>query len=423
LFNHPEPGKITGLGPAPYIARPIRRFERGAMLMDRKKKLRVAALPVAVAAIVAPFAIQGCNDSGFDNPLDSVCCSDFKPGTNMIDVDWGLDASANLEFGAAMQAIGDFSATAQGMVNDLGVACKGLAVDLGVDENSISEKDPNEFTKKWCASAAKALTDLKAKVQITLSVQPARCEVNVSAKLDCQAQCSAQAMCQLTPAQIEASCEPGKLSGQCSGKCTGSCEGSANLAVSCNGKCDGTCEGTCMGGTSTGGACDGTCNGKCRGSCAVDGGAMASCEGTCSGTCDVDFEAPKCSGKFTPPMGMCEASASCEGSCDASATAKAECTPPAVDVEVSTAGFDREIAALQKWLPTIFLNIQGRLETLQGELSAITDVAANFQSDLSGSATAVFCIVPASDALVTAGANITATAAAGVSITGAIGGT
>lgn len=388
--------------------------------MDRKKKLRVAALPVAVAAIAAPFAAQGCNDSGITNPLDSVCCTDFKPGTNMVDVDWGLDASANLEFGAAMQAIGDFSATAQGMVNDLGVACKGLAVDLGSDENKISEKDPNEFTKKWCKEAADQLTTLKGQVQIVLSVQPARCEVNVSAKLDCQAQCSAQAMCQLTPAQIEASCEPGKLSGQCSGKCTGSCEGSANLAVSCNGQCDGTCEGMCMG-QSNGGACSGTCNGKCRGSCAVDGSAMAKCEGTCSGSCDVDFQAPKCNGKFTPPMGMCEASASCQGSCDASATAKAECTPPSVDVEVSTAGFEDKIAALQKWLPQIFLNIEGRLGILKDELAGITDVAANFQSDLSGSAKAVFCVVPAADALTTAGVNITATGEAAVSITGAVG--
>jgi len=391
--------------------------------MDRKKKLRLAVTPIALAALAAPFAAGGCDTLTNDgNPLGAVCCTDFKPGTNMIDIDWGLSSDAdNKEFGAALQAIGDFSATAQGMVNDLGVACKGLAIDLGSMETAVNEKDPNEYTKKWCAEAATQLTALKAQVSLVLSVQPARCEVNVSAKLDCQAQCSAQAMCTLTPGEIEASCEPGKLSGKCTGSCTGSCEGSSNLAVSCNGSCSGTCEGMCMG-TQDGGACQGTCNGKCRGECQQTGSAMVSCEGTCSGSCDVDFQAPKCNGKFTPPMGKCDASASCQGSCDASATAKAECTPPSVDVEFSGgAQFEAKIAALQKWLPTIFSNTEGRLSTLQGELQAITDVAGNFQADLSGSAKAVFCIVPAGDALTTAGANIQASVEAGVSIGGAVG--
>ena len=148
---------------------------------------------------------------------------------------------------------------------------------------------------------------------------------------------------------------------------------------------------------------------------------MATCEGTCAGSCDVDFEAPKCNGKFTPPMGKCDASASCQGSCDASASAKAECTPPSVDVEITGGtNIDDKIAALRKWLPQIYLNVEGRLETLNAQVKAIGDVVANFQSDLSGSATAVFCVVPAVDAVASAGANITATVEAGASITTAI---
>jgi len=389
--------------------------------MDRKKKFRLAVTPLAIAALAAPMAFGGCDSLANDGPLGAVCCTDFKPGTNMIDVDWGLDGNANLEFGAAMQAVGDFSATAQGMVTDLGVSCKGLAVDLGVAETAVSEKDPNEYTKKWCTQAVNAITMLKSQLTLTVKAQPARCEVNVSAKLDCQAQCSASAMCQLTPAEIEVACEPGKLSGTCSGSCTGKCEGSANLAVTCNGSCQGTCEGTCQGGSQTGGQCSGTCQGKCRGECSADGSAMAKCEGTCEGSCDVDFQAPKCNGKFTPPMGKCEASASCEGSCDASASAKAECTPPSVDVEFSGgAGFESKIAALQKWLPQIYLNIQGRLGVLQAQVTTITNVAASFDADLSGTATAAFCIIPAVDALTNAGLNITATASAAASITTAL---
>ena len=381
--------------------------------MNRKQKLRIAVLPLGIAALASPF---GCSALS-NNPITgTVCCTEFKPGTNMVTVDWGLQGNANLEFGATLQAIGDFSATAQGMVTDLGVACKGLAVDLGSDENKITDSDPNQFTIKWCQEAGTQLATLKG--QITINVQPAKCDINVSAKLDCNAQCSASAMCTLTPAQIKASCTSGQLSGKCTGQCTGQCEGSANLAVTCNGQCNGTCEGTCSSGQ-MGGSCMGTCAGKCRGSCAADGSARATCEGTCSGSCSVDFVAPKCDGTFTPPMGMCQASASCDASCQASATAKAECTPPSVDIE-GTVNLKDKIAALQKWMPEIYLNIQGRLTNLQADVKAITDTATNFQGNLSGGAKAVFCIIPAVAAVSTAGENITATVQAAASITGAI---
>lgn len=386
--------------------------------MNRQKKLRIAVLPFAVAAFASPF---GC-DALTNNPITKgLCCSDFKPGTNMLTIDWGLKGNANLEFGATLQAIGDFSATAQGMVSDLGVACKGMALDMGVAATAVDPKaaaDPNQFTVLWCQQAGMALGQIKG--QFTLNVQPAKCDINVSAKLDCEGQCSAQASCTLTPAQVKVACEPGKLSGKCMGSCTGHCEGSANLAVSCNGTCDGTCEGQCNG-SATSGSCMGTCSGKCRGSCSASASAsaMATCEGTCSGDCSVDFQAPKCNGKFTPPSGSCMASASCDASCQASATAKAECTPPSVNVQAST-NLGGKVAALEKWMPQILLNIQGRLGNLQGELAAIVQVAGNFQADLSGQTKAVFCIVPAAEAMNTAGLNIKATATASASILSAM---
>jgi hypothetical protein len=383
--------------------------------MDWKKKLRFACLPVAVGALASPF---GCSTIGnINNPL---CCSQFKPGTNMLTVDWGLKTpAANVEFGATMQAVGDFSATAQGMVTDLGVACKGMALDMGVAETAVDPKvatDPNQFTVLWCQQAAMQLGTLKG--QITLNVQPAKCDVNVQAKFDCQGQCDASAMCTLTPAQITAACEAGKIAGKCTGVCKGDCEGSANLAVSCNGSCEGTCEGMCNG-TNTSGSCMGTCAGKCRGTCTAMGGVNAKCEGTCTVGCDVEFQAPKCRGTFTPPMASCMAKANCQASCDASASAKAECTPPSVSV-TATSNIPDKIAALEKWMPQILLNIQGRLGNLQNEVSAMTNVAASFQADLSGQTTAVFCIVPAVASLGAAGDNIKASATASVAILGAM---
>lgn len=388
--------------------------------MERKNKIRLAAAPLALAAIAAPMFLASCDAA---NPLAAVCCTDYKPGTNMASVDWGLKGSANLEFGATMQAIGDFSATAGAMVTDLGVACKGLAVDLGVDEYKFTDSDPNKFMTNWCGEAAAQIASVKASANITFNIQPARCDVSVSAKASCEGQCSGKADCQFTPAEITANCEPGKVSGGCSGKCTGSCEGSATLAVNCNSQCSGTCEGTCDGmATPAGGAtCSGTCAGSCRGSCQVDGSAMATCNGSCSGSCDVAFTAPKCNGKFTPPMGKCDVSANCKGSCDASASAKAECTPPQIGIKAS-AGFEAKVAALQKWLPQIYLIIEGRLVSLNGQIKGLVDVSGNLQAGLSGQAKAVFCIVPAVASVTTAGENIGATVTAAASITGKVGG-
>ncbi len=380
--------------------------------MTRKLRLRFAFLPIGIAALALPF---GCSTLANNNPINTVCCSDFKPGTDMANVDWGLSGSQELEFAATMQAIGDFSGQAQAMVTDLGVSCKGLAVDLGVDENTVTDTDPNQFAIKWCSQAGTALGALKG--QLTINVQPAKCDINISAKADCEGKCSAQAKCTYTPAEIKLGCTSGQLSGKCTAMCTGDCEGSANLAVTCQGQCLGECQGTCSSGQ-MGNSCAGTCTGKCRGTCKADVNAMGTCEGTCSGTCSVDFVAPKCDGTFTPPMGSCMASANCEASCQASATAQAECSPPSIDVEGATNLGDK-IAAVEKWLPQILLDVQGRLTNLQADVKAITDVGGSFKDNLSGTSTADFCIVPAVAAVATAGDNITATVQAGASITAA----
>lgn len=382
--------------------------------MNRTKKL--IAMPFALAALTAPMFLASCDTIG-SNPLDALCCTQFKPGTNMVTADWDLEGSLNLEFGAAMQAVGDFSATAQGMVNDLTVACRGMAIDMGAKEDAVVEPDPNKAVVAWCTEAMNQLATFKADINIT--VQPAKCEVSVSAKLDCEAQCDASVQCELTPGEIKAACEPGKLSGQCSGSCSGTCEGSASLAVTCNGTCDGTCEGMCMG-TQDGGKCNGTCNGKCRGSCTADGSAMAKCEGSCSGDCSVDFKAPKCNGTFTPPKAECKAQGSCEASCDASASAKAECTPPAVEITGGT-NIDEKIAALKKWLPQIYLNIEGRLSLLVDQATAFGTITGSFNLEATAQSAAVFCLPTAIAAVASAGDNIVAVGSASVKIFAGVG--
>ncbi|MFO0615017.1 MAG: hypothetical protein U0414_20675 [Polyangiaceae bacterium] len=382
--------------------------------------MKLIATPFALAALATPMFLASCDTIG-TNPLDQLCCKDFKPGTNMLAVDWGLDATGNAEFGAAMQAVGDFSATAQGMINDLGVACKGMAIDMGADPEKIDEADPNKFTVAWCAEAMSQLATLKASAQLSIVIQPPHCEASFSAKVDCQGKCDATVECMYTPAELKASCSTGKLSGQCSAQCNGKCEGSANLAVTCNGHCEGSCEGNCSTGM-MGSQCDGTCDGKCRGTCDVDGSATATCEGTCTGDCSVEFTAPKCKGEFKPPNASCEAKGSCEASCDASASAKAECTPPAVDIEfTASTNVDQKVAALKKWLPQMYLIVEGKLGLLSGQIEAFGDLTAKFNIDPTSSATALFCLPTAVQALADAGLNIAGTIDAGVKIVTDVG--
>lgn len=377
-----------------------------------KKIMRLAAAPLAIVA-AGLLTAPGC-----DSLTDGLCCTGFKPGTNMLTADWGLEASANLEFGATLQAIGDFSASATAMVNDIGVACKGLAIELGAPETAVGKDvvDPDKIASGWCAAAVTEIGKIKG--SITIKAAPARCDVNVSAKVDCEASCSGQAECTLSPGEIKAACEPGKLSGSCSAKCTGSCEGSADVAVNCEGSCNGTCEGMCDG-SASGGNCAGTCSGSCRGTCTAMAGAMIDCNGTCKGDCSVDFVAPKCEGTFTPPEAKCSASAQCKGSCDASASAKAECSPPSIDIVITGAGslaLDLKVAALKKWLPQIVVVATAKGELLLGQAKALVELSGGLSASLSGDSAAVFCIIPAADAIGDAVVNIEASLNASASI-------
>jgi len=67
------------------------------------------------------------------------------------------------------------------------------------------------------------------------------------------------------------------------------------------------------------------------------------CSADANVSCDLKAEAKaqcngRCEGEFTPPKAMCDASASCEASAQAEARFQVQCTPPSLDVRLTSIG-------------------------------------------------------------------------------------
>jgi hypothetical protein len=389
--------------------------------MKDKAKIRFLALPLVVAGvgIVPMFACDQVT-----NAQQSLCCSEFVPGNDLSAVDWGLEAQANVNYGALMQAMADFSATATSMATDVANACQAIATDLGEDPNAVKERTADKRAQAWCNLAIAKIAEKAGQAKFTLDYQPPACTVNASLQASCEARCSAKVECEVTPGQIIARCDPGKLSGKCSATCEAKCEGSANLAVTCDGTCSGACEGSCAGtcdnmlGNECNGRCAGTCQGKCRGTCDVSASAGVQCEGQCTGGCSVEVTAPKCTAELTPPSAECNADASCSGSCKASASAKVDCTEPSLTIGGS-AGLEDVIATLKVNLPKLLVVAEGKGQRAVDNAQAIFDASGSLSFD---STKAVACLVPASAAISSALQNIEASLTASVSVTAAIKG-
>ncbi|HEU4408989.1 MAG TPA: hypothetical protein VFS43_27260 [Polyangiaceae bacterium] len=368
--------------------------------------LRRTFVPVALAALGLSTFAAGCDE---DNPLAEaqadLCCTEFQVGAQFTPATFKAEGQAGIKFTAAMQSVVDLQGALTATLEDIATSCERMAVDLGVDPGAVTEVKSSARATAWCGQFVTKLSELKAQGTLTVALQPAQCSVNISAQANCNASCSADVNCQITPAEIQANCTGGEVVVKCEGSCQGSCRGSANLAVSCQGTCDGTCEGTCQGGceggTQTGaqcsGRCTGTCTGQCRGSCEVAANANVQCEGECSGGCMGTATAPKCTGKFTPPMGTCNADVDCSASCEASAQAKAECTPPAIVITASGGLNARAVASLEANLPNFFAAVEGRLKIVQ---NLSTQIVGNVSGALSASGPGLSvkagaCIVPA----------------------------
>lgn len=384
--------------------------------MKKNMKWRYAMMPVALASLAA-IPLQGCDE--VQNAQSSLCCSEFTPGADLAAVDWQLEGNAELNYGAFMQAVSDFTGVANAMVGDVTNACQAIAIDLGADPGEVTATTPDARAKAWCDIA---VAKLAPAANLTISFQPPSCRVNASVQGSCEGRCSANAECKLTPGEIIARCDPGKLSGKCEADCTARCEGSANLAVSCQGACEGTCEGTCMGNCAVKdangdcrGACEGTCGGQCRGSCTMEAGAKVQCEGQCTGGCSVEVKAPKCTAELSPPKAECNANAECNASCNASASAKAECTEGSVSIEGGS-NVEAIIATLKVNLPRLILVAQARGQAFVENAQAIADVSGSLGGSVTGSVKATACLIPAGAAIVQAAANARASVEASANV-------
>ena len=144
---------------------------------------------------------------------------------------------------------------------------------------------------------------------------------------------------------------------------------------------------------------------------------MVTCEGDCTGGCSVDVRAPKCKGELKPPSASCMANADCSGSCEASASARAECKEPSMEI---TSTLDPKIiASLKLNLPRIYALAGARGQLLLKNAEAVAGFGADFSgnADLGSlSLKAAACIVPAADALGAALTNVQASVTASAKV-------
>ena len=163
---------------------------------------------------------------------------------------------------------------------DLGIACAGIAHDLG-------NKSEGHGGYEMCGIAFKAVHDargkLSPKAQAQLVVRQPLCLVDASLMTKCASICDSsvpasrvKADCQLTVGRYDGQCDGAcelKTAAKCDGACSGQCDGT--MKGTCGGKCRGTCDGK-----NSSGVCAGVCVGAC-----VGGATAGECKGTCNGTC------------------------------------------------------------------------------------------------------------------------------------------
>jgi hypothetical protein len=376
-----------------------------------KKVYRFGAAPVVVAMLATPALLaSGCGDDGGVGGLDC-----------------GAEIVAKVEafqgaIDGLLQVTGDIKAS-------VAVACAGIATDLGGTPPDVGDgSNVSDDDIQMACAAAKASIDaeVNAGASIFVSITGGKCEANVQASFDCEAQCDIEGKC--TPPSVEVRCEPGQLSGSCSGECTGSCDATGG-SVDCAGECSATCMGMCSGECSSGmanncmGKCNGTCMGQCTGHCEVVA-PMASCMGSCKGSCDVAFTAPKCEGEVTPAE--CDIDADCKAGCQAQASVEASCTPPMITVEVQGMANAMLATSLEAHLGDLILvgQVQGELfgqailnvfESAPAVVEAAVSgvgCAARFGADLVGNAAA------SATASVSVSVSVSASASASGSATG-----
>ncbi len=375
---------------------------------------RFKAPLLLATAFALPVITNGC--SSVTDAQAAVCCTEYKAGAT-IDAKIGGNAQAQV----AVQAVADFSGIAAASVEDVTSACRSMAQDLdapqAAQDAATAEKDKRKALGLWCKAAVDAIGTAKAKASGTLKVDfvPPKCEASFSAKANCQASCSGSAKCDIkadpprcTGGSLEVACK-GECTAKadvaltCEGSCDAACEGSctAKGGVACKGTCQGTCKGAAQGGTGAGIQADGKCDGTCEGTCEVTapgvtcqgsctGKCAGKCTGTaevsakCNGTCSVDAEPIKCTGGTLE--GGCRVEAKCDANCNASVSAKAECTPPSIQVSFSGAADIQAAGKLKAAFEAnlgVILAFKARLDgmaTLTATIAGNADVVVSIKA-------------------------------------------
>jgi hypothetical protein len=423
--------------------------------------------PLAFAAALSlPILTNGCGD----DPLAGACCTDFNVGADLSNVDWGVDADFQGKFGAFAQASADLAGTVAGALEDVSGACRAIATAGGAnsDKDDAQPAEPADRVNFWCTLAEarlEAAFGANASAALTIQVTPPECKASFKAEANCQASCTVDASCDVKA--NPPTCEGGKLEvscsgscsaeagasisceGKCEGGCTGSCTAEGGVAVECDGQCDGTC--TAAGGGGGGGGAgggiqaDGSCKGRCDGTCTARAGVELNCSGQCKGECNASCTAEagatvkcdgQCDGSFEPLSckggelkAGCEVDADCSGNCSASAEAKAECTPPKVNIAFA-AGFSASaeaavvVDALRLHLPNILLVVQARGQAF---VSLVAQVSTSGKAIAEGGASGklglkgVACIGAIVPVIAQATTNAQATLNASGKITGKLG--
>jgi len=362
--------------------------------------------PLALgSALALPLLTNGCSE--VSDAQGALCCTEFKAGAT---IDAKIEGS--VESRVAVQAVADFSGIASAAIADLTTACQSMAEELGAPQAARDEAnattDNREKMNKWCTAAVSAIGTVKgqAKGTLQINVVPPKCEASISAKASCQGSCSVDGKCdikanppQCTGGSLQVACK-GECTAKagatlkCEGSCSGSCKGSctAQGGVACQGKCQGECKGSAQGGTGQGIKADGTCDGTCEGTCEVtapsaqctgscNGECSASCTGSatasvkCDGECKADFEPLKCEGGKLE--GGCQVEAKCEANCNASVSAKAECTPPSVEVVFSGAADIQAAGKLKAVFEANLPIVYAFKARLEGMVAATGSFSAN----------------------------------------------
>lgn len=343
------------------------------------------------------FAVLASCAGGKFGGLGAAACPALGSGDPM-QANFSADVRANAEVRAFVAATKDLMDASIRMEALATQACRAMGKDLGVPDSAMSTDDdaPGAKAKAACgALSAQIDAVFRAGIQVRVQAQPPQCQVDVQAKAQCEGSCNVQ----VDPGQIVASCEPAKLSGYCQGRCEGTCEGR------CNGQCQGTCSAK-----DAQGNCAGTCQGTCSGGC----------DATCHAKCEGQWQAPKCEGSVQGPS----ASGECQGSCNARADLRAQCTPGAVNVQVSqqTEMGMRLMATLQANLPYLLQAEFALGKRVMASAQAVVQIGGRLPKVIGQAGMqAMACVAAAANASVEATARIDVSIKASASVSGKVG--